>query len=65
MLNAVGLERSCATIIHMHWQRHSDGALRIHQPLAIILIDAQIVGDDLKLITGHLKHVIVVDTHEK
>jgi len=64
MLNAVALERSCAAIIHVHRQRHGYGALWIHHALAIVLIDAQIVGDDLKLITGHLKHVIVVDTHE-
>jgi hypothetical protein len=64
MLNAVALKGSRAAIIHMHWQSHSDGALWKHQPFAIVLIDAQVIGDDLKLITRHSKHVVVVDTHE-
>jgi hypothetical protein len=64
MLNAVALERSCAAIIHVHWQRHGDGPLWIHQALAIVLIDAQIVGDDLKLVARHSKYVVVVNAHE-
>jgi hypothetical protein len=64
MLNAVALKSSRAPIIHMHWQGHSDGALWKHQPFAIILIDAQVIGDDLELITRHSKHVVVVNTHE-
>ena len=64
MLDAVALECSRAAVVHMHRQRHSDGALRIHQALAIILIDAQIIGDDLELVARHSKHVVVVNTHE-
>src|SRR4029077_18540843 len=64
MLNAVPLERSGAAIIHMHRQRHGDGTLWIHQALAIVLINAQIISDDLKLVARHLKHVVVVNTHE-
>ena len=64
MLDTVALERSCAAIVHMHRQRHGDGALWIHQALAIIFIDAQIIGDDLKLVARHSKNVVVVNTHE-
>ncbi len=64
MLNAVALESSCAAIVHMHRQRHGNGALWIHQALAIVLIDAQIIGDDLELVARHSKHVVVVNTHE-
>ena len=64
MLNAVTLESSCAAIIHVHGERYGKCAFWKHQALAIVLIDAQVVGDDLKLITRHLKYVVVVDTHE-
>src|SRR6266487_1185105 len=64
MLNPVTLESSRAAIIHVHRQGHGDGALWIHQTFAIILIDAQVIGDDLKLVTRHSKYVVLVDTHE-
>jgi len=64
MLNTVALESSCAAIVHMHWERHRDGTLWIHQPVAVVLVDTQVIGNDLKLVTCHLKHVVVVDTHE-
>jgi hypothetical protein len=64
MLNAVTLEGSCAAIVHMHWQRYGDCALWVHQPFAVVLVDTQIIGNDLKLVTRHSKHVVVVDTHE-
>src|SRR5262245_21998680 len=64
MLNAVTLEGSCAAIIHMHRQSHGDGAFWIHQPIAVVLVDIQIIGNDPKLVTRHSKYVVVVDTHE-
>jgi hypothetical protein len=64
MLNAVTLESSGAAIVHMHRQGHRDGTLWKHQALAIVLIDAQVISDDLKLITRHSKYVVVVNTHE-
>jgi len=63
MLNAVALKSSRAAIIHVDRQGHCDGTLWIHQPFTIILIDAEVIGDDLKLITRHSKHVVVVNTH--
>src|SRR5207249_4368879 len=63
MLNPIALKSSRAAIIHVHWQGHCDGALRIHQPVAIVLVDAEVIGNDLKLVTCHSKHVVVVNTH--
>ena len=64
MLNAITLKSSRAAVIHVDRQGHGDGALGIRRPFAIVLIDVQVIGDDLKLIAGHLKHVVVVDSHE-
>src|SRR5205807_97800 len=64
MLNAITLESSRAAVIHVHRQRHGDGTLRIHQPIAMVSIDVQVIGDDRKLIAGHLEHVVVVNSHE-
>ena len=64
MLNPVTLEGPRATIVHMHRQRHCDSTLWVHQPITVVLVDTQVIGDDLKLVTRHLKHVVVVDTHE-
>src|SRR2546423_14750929 len=63
MLHSVTLECACAAIIHVHRQGHSDGTLRIHQPFAIVLSDAQIIRDDLELIAGHFKNFVVVNRH--
>ena len=65
MLHAITLKSFCAAIIHVHWQRHGDGTFRIHETIAMVLVDAQIIGNDLELSTGHSKHVIVVDSHVK
>ena len=64
MLNAITLESSRAAVIHVHRQRHGDSTLRIHQPIAMVSIDVQVIGDDRKLIAGHLEHVVVVNSHE-
>src|SRR2546428_3224730 len=64
MLDAIALESFRAAVIHVHRQRHSDRPLRNQQTLAIVLADAQVISDDLELITGHFKHVVVVDVHE-
>ena len=63
MLNAITLESLRAAIVHVHRQRYGHGALRIHEPLAIVFVDAQIIGDDLELVAGHFEHVIVVNMH--
>ena len=64
MLNAITLESLRAAVIHMHRQCHGDGALRINQPIAMVSIDVQVIGDDRKLIAGHPEHFIVVNRHE-
>jgi len=63
MLDAVSLKSSRAAVVHMHGQGHCDGSLWKHEPLAIVLVDAQVIGDDLKLIAGHLEYLVVVNSH--
>ena len=48
-------------VIHVDRQRDGDGALRIHEPIAIVVIDVQIIGDDLELVASHLKYFVVID----
>jgi hypothetical protein len=64
MLNSIALKSFRAPIIHVHRQRDSDGALGKHEPFAVVLINAQVIGDDLKLIAGHPKNVVLVNMHE-
>src|SRR5438045_8298266 len=64
MLNTITLKRFGAPIIHVHWQRHRDRAFRIHQPNAIVLVDTEIIGNDLKLVAGHFENFVVVNRHE-
>ncbi len=61
MLDTVTLERFGAPIVHVHGKRHSDGALRIRRPLAVALIDVQVIGDDAELVARHLENFVVVD----
>ena len=61
MLDAVTLESSRAPVVHVHRQRHGDGALRIRRPFAVVLVDVQIIGDDAKLLASHLENFVVVN----
>jgi hypothetical protein len=65
MLDAVALEGLRAAVIHVHRQRHRHGALWEHEPIAIVRIDLQIIGDDLELVAGHLEDFVVVNAHKK
>ena len=65
MLDAIPLKSFRASVVHVHRQRDRDRALRVHQPLAIVLVDAEIIRDDLKLIAGHFKYYVVVNRHER
>ena len=60
MLHAITLESLGAAVVHVHRERDGDGALRVHQPIAIVLIDLQVIGDDLELVAGHLENFVVV-----
>src|SRR6266566_3567296 len=64
MLDAITLKRLRAAIVHVHGQGDGDGALRIHQPFTIVLVDAEVIGNDLKLVAGHLKNFVVVNRHQ-
>ena len=61
MLHAITLERFRAPVVHVHRQRHGDGALGVRRPFAIALVDVQIIGDDAKLLASHLENFVVVD----
>ena len=37
----------------------------IHQPIAIVSVDVQVIGDDLELVAGHLENFVVVDAHRR
>jgi hypothetical protein len=63
MLNPITLKRPGAAIVHVHRQRHSDRALGVHQPVPVVLVDAQVVGDDLKLVARHFENFVVVNRH--
>src|SRR2546423_14088909 len=64
MLNAITLKCFRAAIVHVHRQRDADGTLGIHQPFAIVLVDAEIIGNDLELVAGHCENLVVVNRHE-
>src|SRR3954453_4882394 len=61
MLHPVTLEGSRAAVVYMHRQRHGHGAFGVRRPLAVVLVDVQIIGDDAKLLASHLKNFVVVD----
>src|SRR5215831_2162233 len=61
MLNAVTLKRLGAPVVHVHRQCHGDRPLRIRRPFAVALVDAQIIGDDTKLLASHLENFVVVN----
>jgi hypothetical protein len=63
MLNAVALKSLCAAIIHVNRQRHRHSAFGIHEAIAIVLIDIQVISDDLKLVARHFEHFVVVNNH--
>ena len=45
-------------------QGHGHGALRKHQPIAIVRVDLQVIGDDLELVARHLEDFVVVNAHK-
>ena len=61
MLDAVTLKSSRAPVVHVHRQRHGDGALWIRRPFPVVLVDVQIIGDDAKLLARHLENFVVVN----
>ena len=64
MLHPITLESLCRAVVHMDWKCDGDGALRIHEAIAIVRVDVQIIGDDRELIAGHLKYVVVINIHK-
>ena len=56
MLDPVADEDLRPIVLHADRTGDDDRALRIEQPVAFVLGDAQMVGDDRELIAGHFEH---------
>ncbi len=65
MLNAITLESLGGAVVHMDRERHRHRPFRIHQPIAVVLIDVQVIRDDLKLVASHLENFVMVDSHRQ
>ncbi len=61
MLHPVSLESLGAAVVHMHRESHGHRALGVHQPVAIVFVDVQVIGDDLELVAGHCEDFVVVN----
>ncbi len=61
MLHTIALKSSRAPVVQMHRERHRNRTLRIGSPFPVVLVDVQIIGDDAKLLAGHLENFVVVN----
>ena len=61
MLHAVTLKSHRAPVVHVHRKRYRNGAFGVRRPFPVVLVDVQIIGDDAKLLAGHLKNFVVVN----
>ena len=50
-------------VVAMDRAGDGDRALRIEQPVALVVRDVQVVGDDLELLAGHVEHRAGIDRH--
>ena len=56
MLDPVSDEELGPIVLHAHRTGDDDRALRIEQPVAFVLRDAEMVANDLELVAGHLEN---------
>ena len=56
MLDPVANEELRPVVLHADGTGDDDRALRIEQPVAFVLGDAQMIGDHRELIAGHFEH---------
>jgi hypothetical protein len=61
MLYPVALKYFGRTIVHSDWHGHSDRSLGIHQALAEIVRDLQVIRDQVKLIASHFESWVTVN----
>src|SRR5215218_3539439 len=61
MLHSITLKSSRAPVVHVHRQRHGDGAFGVRRPFPVVLVDVQIIRDDAKLLAGHLENFVIVN----
>ena len=56
MLDAVAVEHRGAPVVHVDRAGDDDRALGQQQPVALVLGDGEVVGDDVELLARHLEH---------
>ena len=63
MLNAIALKHLRGSVVEVDRTGHGDCALRVQQPIPLILRHADMVGDHLELLPRHVEHGSAVDIH--
>src|SRR5208337_4588942 len=56
MLHPIAGEHLGRAVVHVDRAGDDNGALRIEKPVALVLRDGQMVGDDMELLARHLEH---------
>src|SRR5208282_4231858 len=56
MLDPIADEELGPVVLHADRTGDDDRALRVEEPVALVFGDAEMVGDDIKLIAGHFEH---------
>ena len=64
MLYAIALENTYGAVVHAHRTRDGDCPLGKKQPVALIVGDADIVGDRVELRARHVENRAGVDRHK-
>ena len=55
VLDAVADEDPLAAVVHVDRAGDDDGALRIEEPVPVVLRNAQMIGDDMELLARHFE----------
>ena len=61
MLNTIAMKQLSRSVIHADWDSNGDRSFRVQQPAAQISRNVEVIGNEIELITRHLKRVIGVD----
>jgi hypothetical protein len=65
MLDAITLKGLGGAVIHVDREGDRHRALGEHEPVAVVLVDVQVIGNDPELLTGHSEDFVVVDVHRR
>jgi hypothetical protein len=64
VLDAVAGKNRRAPVVHMDRAGNRDGALWQQQPVPLVDGDVEVIGDDVKLVAGHLEDGARIDRQE-